>query len=254
MDIFWEFSKLISHASSDELLIENYHLSNLERLFEKLDSFLVLKNYSYDNVIFKFFEAHLETLKFRFILVQKLYSERDASLLDKKYYNDRKYFVYKSLMEWPRLRNRQRSHYCFYFGPTFVDTASPIECEKWDFLHFSDKNYQIEPELVQNWQDESDFTTSTASNRDIYRDLNEFLVEFDNLLQKILYNQFYNHPCFDDLCVKLHHCRIEIVKLRQISIKFCAGKKDGKMLHRVIQHELEHLEGVDMLMVRHNLR
>lgn len=255
MEYFDDNRDVVKQASCDDLRKQNNILSDLEMLFEKCDQFLVLKNKIYDEVIFKFFEAHLFVLRFRYWVVQELYASFDSFVWGRHYFFDRKSFVFQSLGEWPRLRNRQRSHYCFYFGKRFVETAANTENrDKWGFLHFSDVHYKTESELVQNWADESDFFTTAATNIKIYKELNEFIIDFDDKLQAVLSDRFYNHPCFDELCLKLHDCRIELTKLRLLCVKYCVGRRDARILTDVIQHDLEQAETLDLIKFRKNLR
>lgn len=242
---------------ADSLIKKNTDLSELETTIEKLDSFLVLKNSFYDDVIFKIFELHYIILKFRILIVKKLNTSSDRNVLLRHYFFERKCFLFEALAEWPKLRIRQRNHYAFYLGDNFVETAKLDNdvSERWSFLHFSNKHYcETEPEFVQDHSSNVDFFLSSERKKLIYRELNEFLIHLSECLEAVSQDSFYNGPCFDELMLRIHDIKIEVFKLRQICVKNYICKTDARHLNDFYQHRIEILEDTDLKNVRQELR
>lgn len=232
-----------------ELLFKKHNkLCLFEQLIEKLDTFLVLKKETYDDMFETVFIVHCNILQLRDVFVKKLYSDKDK-VWWRKTNQEMLEFLDESLQCWPELRKRQRHHLCFYLGENILDDAlHPDKKNNWPLLHFKLANYMsTEPQIVRNHQEEPNFRLTKDKEEIVYRLLNSFVTELDTLIQQIMEDPFYEAECFDEFFATCQSLRIDLTIVRQHCVDKYVRGQEAKYLIEFFDERVCHLRDYSLL-------
>lgn len=223
-----------------QLLVKKHNkLCSLEQLLEKIDSFLVLKEQKHDDLFEQVFVIHGKVLRLREQFVTKLYADHDK-VWWKKSNQLMSNFIDESLVHWPRFRDTQRHHLCFYLGEDILDEAiHPQKKNKWPMTHFKIINYEIaEPKIVHEFKGEPNFNVPKTIERILFRELNNFVIELDRSLKLLIEDSFYKEECFDSFLFDCQELRIGLTRLRKECVEKFLGGEDAEILMSVFDERI----------------